>query len=388
VADKSISEILTHLGEERSKYFNAIAPPIIQTSNFLFESPEEFAEKIESEFDNHVYTRGNNPTVNILCQKLAALEKAEEALVLSSGASANAIAITSQLSAGDHIVCVNNAYDWTNKLLANILSRFGVTYTHVNGSDLNDIKAAIQPNTKVLVLESPSSKYFEIQDLKGCAAICKEHGIVSIIDNSHASPIFQNPISHGIDLVTHSATKYLNGHSDVVAGVICGSRNKITEIFAREFMTFGTIISPTEAAMILRGLRTLPLRIKKSDETAHQLATYLETHPKIKKVYHPLIDSAPRKALAEEQMSGNGGLFSILLNTEDISKIKAFCHSFERILLGVSWGGYESLFVPFYQFHGMDTTKADKPINFIRFYIGLEEYEYLKADFDKALAQL
>jgi len=300
VADKSISEILTHLGEERSKYFNAIAPPIIQTSNFLFESPEEFAEKIESEFDNHVYTRGNNPTVNILCQKLAALEKAEEALVLSSGASANAIAITSQLSAGDHIVCVNNAYDWTNKLLANILSRFGVTYTHVNGSDLNDIKAAIQPNTK------------------GCAAICKEHGIVSIIDNSHASPIFQNPISHGIDLVTHSATKYLNGHSDVVAGVICGSRNKITEIFAREFMTFGTIISPTEAAMILRGLRTLPLRIKKSDETAHQLATYLETHPKIKKVYHPLIDSAPRKALAEEQMSGNGGLFSILLNTEDI----------------------------------------------------------------------
>jgi len=340
------------------------------------------------EYDHHVYTRGNNPTVKILREKLAALEKAEDALVLSSGASANSIAITSQVSSGDHIVCVRNAYDWTNKLLTNILSRFGVTHTVVDGSDMKAIESAIQPKTKVLVLESPSSKYFEIQDLEACARLCKTKGIISIIDNSHSSPIFQNPITFGIDIVTHSATKYLNGHSDVVAGVICGSKAIIKSIFEVEFMTYGTIISPLEAGMILRGLRTLDLRIKKSNETALKLAHYLQQHPKIKKVFHPLLPSSPNYALANKQMSGNGGLFSLLLETEDIDKLKAFCSGLHRILIGVSWGGYESLYVPFYAFKGLPDAKADKPVNFFRFYIGLEEYEYLKEDFDNALDQI
>jgi len=388
MSDIPISEILTHLGEERSLYYNAVAPPIIQTSNFTFDSPEEFVHKIMSEYDNHVYTRGNNPTVKILRQKIAALEKAEDALILSSGASANAIAITSQLSQGDHVICVNNAYDWTNKLLSNVLARFGVTHTHVDGSNSEAIEAAIQPNTKVLVLESPSSKVFEIQDLRSCAAICKKHGITSIIDNSHSSPIFQNPITLGIDIVTHSATKYLNGHSDVVAGVICASKKVIKSIFQVEFMTYGTIISPLEASMILRGLRTLDLRIKRSNETAFQLANYLHEHPKVKRVFHPLLPSSPNIELARSQMSGNGGLFSILLETEDVDKLKTFCGNLHRFLLGVSWGGYESLYIPFYAFHGKDDAKASMPINFFRFYVGLEDYDYLKADIDHALSKI
>ena len=388
MSDIPLSEILTHLGEERSQYYNAVAPPIIQTSNFTFDSPEDFVKKIMSEYDNHVYTRGNNPTVKILREKIAALEKAEDALILSSGASANAIAITSQVSQGDHIVCVNNAYDWTNKLLVHILSRFGVTYTQVDGSDLSAIEAAIEPNTRVLVLESPNSKFFEIQDLKACVNLCKEHGIISIIDNSHSSPIFQNPITFGIDIVTHSATKYLNGHSDVVAGVICGSREIIKSIFEVEFMTYGTIISPLEASMILRGLRTLELRVKRSDETATKLANYLNDHPKVRKVYHPLLPSSPNLELAQSQMKGNGGLFSILLDTEEVTKLKAFCANLHRILIGVSWGGHESLYIPFYAFHGQPDAKASMPINFFRFYIGLEDYEYLKEDIDNALAQI
>ena len=162
----------------------------------------------------------------------------------------------------------------------------------------------------------------------------------------------------------------------------------VKSIFEVEFMTYGTIISQLEASMILRGLRTLELRVKRSDETAMKLATYLYDHPKVKHVYHPLLQSSPKLDLAQSQMSGNGGLFSILLNTEDVTKLKAFCANLNRILLGVSWGGYESLYIPFYAFHGHPEAKTSLPINFFRFYIGLEGYEYLKEDFDNALAQI
>lgn len=388
MAKKELSEILNHLGEERSNYFNAVAPPIIQTSNFVFDSAEDFEEKVSSEFDNHVYTRGNNPTVKILREKIAALEHTEDALILSSGASANAIAITSQLSAGDHVLCVKSAYDWTNKLLENILSRFDISFNYVDGKSISEIESAIRPNTRVLYLESPTSKFFEIQDLRKCAELCKKHNIISIIDNSHASPIFQNPIKFGIDLVTHSVTKYLNGHSDVVAGAICGSRKLIESIFHHEFMTFGTIISPLEASMILRGLRTLPLRVKRSNETCFALATYLNDHPKIEKVYHPLLHDAPQIELAKSQMSGNGGLFSILLKTTDKSKLRTFSESLSRFLISVSWGGHESLFLPWYAFHKSPDIVVSKPVNFFRFYIGLEDYEYLKEDLDQALAKI
>ena len=153
-------------------------------------------------------------------------------------------------------------------------------------------------------------------------------------------------------------------------------------------MTYGTIISPLEASMILRGLRTLELRVKRCNDTAMKLAAYLNDHPKVRKVYHPLLPSSPNFELAQKQMSGNGGLFSLLLDTEDLSKLESFCKSLKRILIGVSWGGHESLYIPFYAFHGKPDAKASMPINFFRFYIGLEDYEYLKSDIDNALAQI
>ena len=261
-----LSEILTHLGEERPDYFNAVSPPIIQSSNFAFGSFKEFRKAFTDELASHVYTRGNNPTVEILRKKLAALEGAEDALVVASGAAATAMAVIANVKSSDHIVCVQNPYSWTKHLLMDFLPRFGVARTFVDGCEMANIEAAIQPNTTVLYLESPNTMTFGLQDLRACAALAKKHGIVTMIDNSNCTPLFQRPIGYGIDIVIHTGTKYLNGHSDVVCGVICGSKAMIKKIFESEIMTLGGIISPHDAWLVLRGLRTLELRVQRSFE--------------------------------------------------------------------------------------------------------------------------
>ncbi|RMD98580.1 MAG: aminotransferase class V-fold PLP-dependent enzyme, partial [Bacteroidetes bacterium] len=261
-----LSEILTHLGEDHEKYFGATAPPVIQTSNFVFKSVSEFRSAIQHEFDEHIYTRGNNPTVKMLREKLAALEETEDALVFPSGAAATAMAVLSLMNSGEHIICVEKPYSWTRILVAEILPRFGISYSFVDGTDTEAIRQAVQPNTTFMYLESPNSMTFELQDLAACAAIAKENGITTLIDNTNCTPLFQKPANLGIDLVMHTGTKYLNGHSDVVCGVICGSRKNIEKIFHAGYMTFGNIISPHDAWLIMRGLRTFELRVKRSFE--------------------------------------------------------------------------------------------------------------------------
>ena len=194
-----INDILTHLGEDRANYFNAVAPPVIQSSNFVFNSVEHMRSSFADEFNQHIYTRGNNPTVAILRKKLAALEHTEDALVTGSGAAAVAAAVMANVKAGDHIVCVQKPYSWTYKLISKLLPRFGVDFTFIDGKNNKEIEDATKPNTKVLYLESPNTLTFDIQDLTFCAQIAKQHQIVTIVDNSHASPIFQNPSDFGID---------------------------------------------------------------------------------------------------------------------------------------------------------------------------------------------
>jgi len=336
------SKILNELGEDRAAYHGAITPPTFQTSNFAFPDVTTFRAAIQDELAHHIYTRGNNPTVQILREKLAALENTEDALVLSSGSSAIAAALMNQVNAGDHVVCVNAPYSWTVKLLNKFLSRFQVRVTYVDGRSIEAIEQAIQSNTKVLFLESPNTMTFELQDLQACGELAKQHGLVSIIDNSYCSPYFQNPANFGIDLVVHSGTKYLNGHSDVVCGVICGSKAHIKSIFEQEYMTLGLIISPTEASMILRGLRTLPLRMEQSNATAQELVKRLQAHPKVKQCYFPFGDDFPQRDLAHRQMRSTGGLFSFLLLADDIQQAETFCNRLTRFLLAASWGGHES----------------------------------------------
>lgn len=384
-----ISEILNHLGENREDYFNAVSPPVIQTSNFSFPNLGAFRQAFTNELEHHIYSRGNNPTVAILRKKLAALEQTEDALVFSSGSGAIAATVISQVRAGDHIICVEGPYSWTYTLLTAFLSRFGVSYTFVKGTDMAEIEKAIQPNTKVLYLESPNSLTFQLQDLAACAKLAKARGITTMIDNSFSSPIYQQPAVHGIDLVLHSGTKYLNGHSDVVVGVVCGSKEKIHQIFNTEQMTLGSILSPHDAALVIRGLRTLPLRMERVYKSALQIATFLEKHPKVAQVIYPMLPSFPQYELAQKQMSGAGGLLSVYFKADSLEKMEAFIHRLKRFLIAVSWGGHESLIMPvagFYNIPGRED--ASNPWNLVRFYIGLEEPDWLLEDLVQAMEVL
>lgn len=382
----NLSEILTHLGEERENYFNAMSPPIIQSSNFVFHTLDDFRKAFVNELDSHLYTRGNNPTNNILRQKLAALEATEDALVFGSGAAAIAAAIIGNVKAGDHIVCVDSPYSWTHKLLTLFLDRFGVSHTFVDGRSMSSIEDAIQDNTTLLYLESPNSGTFECQDLRACANLAKAKGIVTVIDNSYASPIYQQPAKMGIDVVVHSGTKYLTGHSDVVVGVLCGSKAMVKKIFDSEYMTIGAILAPNDASLVIRGLRTLPLRMQKCSENAVEIVKRLEAHPAVEKVIYPFAESFPQYELATKQMTGAGGLFSVYFKAKDIQQMEDFFHCLNRFLLAVSWGGYESLVLPYCAFHNVPG-KADStmPWNLVRFYVGLEDVEYLWKDLEEAL---
>ena len=381
-----LSDILNHLGEERAKYYNAVSPPIIQSSNFVFNSFDDLKSAFQNEFENTLYTRGNNPTVQILRKKLAALEGAEDALVFGSGVAAIAAAVMSQVAAGDHIVCINSPYSWTHKLLTKYLPRFGVTHSFVEGKAPEQIEKAIRKNTKVLFLESPNSMLMELQDLKKCAEIAGKHNIVTIIDNSFASPIFQKPLSFGIDIVVHSGTKYLNGHSDVVCGVLCANKKMVKKIFETEFMNIGGIISPNDAALIIRGLRTLELRMEKSNDSALKIINWLESRPEVEKINHPFSKDYPQKELARRQMSGCGGLFSVNFKTESIDNIRKFTDALNRFLFAVSWGGHESLIIPIAAFYNQPgQPDPELPWNLVRFYVGLEDPDWLIEDLESAM---
>ena len=383
-----LSHILTHLGEERELGYDAVVPPIVQSGNFTYPTVAAMRATVQQEFDKPLYTRGFNPTVAMLRKKLAALEHAEDALVFSSGSAAIAAAVMSFTKAGDHIVCVHKPYSWTKKLLAELLSRFGVEHTFVDGTDAENYRRAIRPNTTFFILESPNSLTFELQDLAAVAAIAKEHGIITLCDNSFSSPLFQNPIDHGIDLVAHSATKYLNGHSDVVAGMLAGSHAHIRQVMAREFMTLGPAPSPHDAWLLMRGLRTLELRVNRSADNAAKVARFLEAHPKVKRVHWPGLESHPQHALAKRQMTRVAGLMSIELDAPDEAAVERFCDASKRFLIAVSWGGYESLQWPVCALKGPSGYYTELPFTMIRLYIGIEDADALIADLEQALAHI
>ncbi len=383
-----LSSILTHLREEREHGYDAVVPPIVQSGNFTYPTVAAMRATVQQEMDRPLYTRGFNPTVAILRQKIAALEHAEDALVFSSGSAAIAAAVMSFVKAGDHIVCVHKPYSWTKKLLVELLDRFQVSHTFVDGTDPENFRRALLPNTAFFITESPNSLTFELQDLAAVAAIAKERGIITLCDNSFNSPLFQNPIDLGIDLVAHSATKYLNGHSDVVAGVLAGSRAHMRQVMSREFMTLGAVPSPHDAWLLMRGLRTLDLRVNRSADNAEKVAHFLEGHPRVKHVHWPGSEQHPQRALAERQMKRVAGLMSIELDAPDEAAVERFCDSLKRFLIAVSWGGYESLQWPVCALKGPSGYYTELPFTMVRLYIGIEDADLLIADLDQALARI
>lgn len=377
-----ISEILTQLGEkDKSGQFGAVSPPIYQTSNFTFDSVEDFSKAVNDEQHIPIYTRGNNPTVRLLEQKLAALQGTEDALMFSSGSAACSAAITNLIKAGDHVVCVDNAYAWTYKLLTITLSRFGVETTFVDGSEIDDFEAACQDNTTLIVLESPSSLHFQLQNIAAIIPWAKAKGYNVVVDNSYGTPMNQLPATLGADFICHSTTKFVGGHSDVVSGVACGSKELISRLFIDEYMTFGASLSPMEGWLLIRSLRTLPMRIERSGNSANEVSAFLHDHIAVKRIMDPFHPSHPQHELALTQFDRRIPMFSFEFLSEDHALIREAVNRLNVFQIGVSWGGHESLVMPLVAFDD-----PRKPQGICRLYIGLEDASSLIEDLDNALS--
>src|SRR3954469_22999205 len=275
-----LSYILNELAEDREKYFNAIAPPIMQTSNFAFSKVEDMRRAFEDEMGGYLYSRGLNPTVDILRKKLAALDGAEDCLVFNSGAAAIFAGVLANVKAGDHIVSVNKPYTWVERMFDIVLPRFGVTTTYIDGRRIENFEKAILPNTRLIYLESPNSWDFALQDLQAIADLARSEGIITLCDNSYCTPLYQQPVKFGIDLAMQTATKYIGGHSDTLGGILCGSGAMIKKIFDSEYLNIGSGIQPFNAWLLIRGLRTLPARIDRITRTTQEVIAFLKQHPK------------------------------------------------------------------------------------------------------------
>lgn len=377
--DMFMETMLAHYGEDKSMYHGSVIPPIFQTSLFTFENMEAISNAFNTK-GSYLYTRGLNPTVEVAEKKIAKLECGERAKLFSSGMGAISASILNFVKTGDHIVALKTVYGPTinffSKYLAN---KFNIKTTYVEATTDNVIDA-IKDNTTLIYLESPTSLVFEVLDLKKIAAVAKKRGIGTVIDNTWATPLYQNPLTMGIDVVVHSASKYLSGHSDVVAGVAVASEETIQSIFEVEHALLGAKIAPIEAWLILRGLRTLPVRMKHHSESALKIALYLEKHPKIKKVNHPGLKSHPNYELAKQQLSGYSGLFSFVIDS-DLQGTRRFVDNLQFFNIGVSWGGFESLALNL----AYDGKNKNVETGLVRVSIGLENTNDLLADIEQAL---
>ena len=380
-----ISYIINELGEDRHLYFNAVAPPIIQTSNFRVNTVDELRDLFADEYSGYLYSRGLNPTVDILRKKLAALDAAEDCLVFNSGASAIFASVLANVKAGDHIVSVDKPYTWAQRMFDVILPRFGVTTTYIDGTRIENFERAILPNTALIYLESPNSWDYKLQDLKAVAELARSENIVTVIDNSYCSPIYQRPIEYGIDIVMQTATKYIGGHSDTVGGVLCGTKAMMKKIFDSELLNAGVGIQPFNAWLLIRGLRTMPARLERITATTRKVADYLKGHSRVESILFPFDETFPQYELARRQMQGACGLISFYVRAGGRDEIVRFCESLRHIMMAVSWGGHESLILP--KCASLSAAEFDpnvKEHRMLRLYTGLEEPEYLIRDLEQA----
>ena len=326
------------VAHDETHAFEAVVPPLVQTSLFTFSSYDEMVSTYRGEKVRPVYTRGLNPTVRMFEEMLAKLEGAEDALGFASGMSAISSTVLSFVSPGDRVVAVRHVYPDAFRLFGTFMKRMNVEVVYVDGRDEAAVEKAM-PGAKLFYMESPTSWVMEAHDVGALAAIGKRHGAVTVIDNSWASPVFQQPISLGVDLVVHSASKYLGGHSDVVSGVVAGSKAMIDRIRAETYPYLGGKMSPFDAWLLIRGLRTLPLRMRAHQASALDIASRLQALDVVEKVCHPgLANRLP------PGLNGTSGLFSFIFK-EGVN-VRAFADRLKLFKLGVSWGGHESLIVP------------------------------------------
>ncbi len=386
---KKPETILAH--DEERGYAGAVVPPIFQNSLFTFENWDAIDEAFDDRLNSFIYSRGKNPTVRMVEEKLAALAGGEKAQLFPSGMAAISAAMLHCLRAGDHVVTIKNMYGPANNFLVSYLQpKFDISITFVEGKEVSEFENAIQDNTRLIYLESPSSAVFSLQDLEKVAALAKSKGIMTVCDNTWATPIFQKPLALGVDLEMHSCSKYIGGHSDVVSGVLIGKTEVIDSIAVREYEWLGAKMAPFEAWLLLRSLRSLPVRMEHHQKSGLHIARFLSQHPAIAKVRYPGLPDFDQKELAEQQMTGYSALMGFQLKTNDLDKIKAFVNALRLFKIGVSWGGHESLiYTPAIsylkelspeQFDALGISLGDMRIS-----VGLEHVEDLEADLAQAL---
>ncbi|HCD99909.1 MAG TPA: cystathionine beta-lyase [Armatimonadetes bacterium] len=377
--------LLQHYGESAPPE-GAPAFPLFQNSNFLYPSHEEFVEAISntSGHSPYIYSRIGNPTVDLLERKIAKLEGAEACRATAAGIAAITAVLMDAAEPGAHFIAEEFAYGSVRQLCTEVLSKMGVTLTVVDGRRAENVLDAVRPETKLIYLESPSSMVFHLQDIRRIAAYAREKGIRTAIDNTYSTPLFQRPIEMGVDLVVHSCSKYLGGHSDLIGGAICGSREDIDRISRGQIHLWGNIMAPFPAWLVLRGMRTLGVRLRQHQEASLRLASWLEQHPAVESVNHPALPTNPQRELFLSQMSGAGGLFSFVPQVQDEARLVGFVNSLRLFRKGISWGGFESLAL----LARVAPSWAPGGFWLVRVFVGLEDEEDLQRDLEQALEQI
>ena len=385
---RSSPEMITsHYGEEYERYYNAIVPPIFMNSLHVFPQIDDYFDAQVHDKHTYVYGRVQNPTVRILEDKVAALEHGCAAFAFGSGMAAATTAVLSVVKTGDHIVCIRNAYGPLKNFVENYCpAHLGATLTYVQGNEVSDFEEAITDQTSLVILESPSSVVFTLQDIEAVCRIAHAHGAKVYIDNTFCTPIFSNPLDLGVDIVMHTTSKYLGGHSDVVGGMLAVRDEELADTIVSNRELLGGILGPMEAWLVLRGLRTLSVRVNAHQAVAMEVAQFLENHPKVAKVYYTGLPSHPQYDLACKQQRGHTGLitFEITGSAEDAKKV---VNSLKIFKIGVSWGGFESLVcMPNLRQTDEMAQWLGGPQKLIRIHCGLEGVDALIADLEQALA--
>ncbi len=379
-----------HLGESRQKPDKSLTQPITQTATFVFDTLDEFESFKAGERENYEYGRYGNPTVRAAEKKLAALDKAEEALLFPSGMNAITSMILAMLRSGQHLILMHDCYRMTVKF-THYIEKFGIESTVVEPGDVEGLDAAVQKNTRLLFIESPTNPHLHVVDLEKLVAFGKSHRIKVAIDSTFATPVNQCPMDFGIDLVIHSATKYLGGHNDLMAGSISGNGGIIAALKEYRNMA-GATIDPQSAYLLIRGMKTLTLRVRHQNASALALARFLEGHEKIEKVYYPGLASHPDFIIAQSQMQGYGGLVSFDIKG-DLEQTRKFVHHLEIPYLAPSLGGVESLVshpatVSYYDLSREERLKIGIKDQLVRYAVGCEDASELISDINQALNAL
>ena len=382
---------LIHGGGYKDK-LGSVNVPIYQSSTFEFESAEEGARCFLGESSGYIYTRLGNPTINALEKTVADLENGFGGIGTSSGMGAVNIVYMALLSKGDHIISSDAVYGPSRGVIEEHYSRFGVESTYVNTSDVNNIKMAIKPNSKVLYIETPANPTLDITDIKACAEIAREHSLILVVDNTFSSPYLQRPLELGADVVLHSMTKFINGHADIVGGMVVAKTEALYKKLRSMMIALGCNLDPHQSYLVIRGLKTLSIRMERAQQNAQKIAEFLESHPKIEWVKYPGLRSHPQYELGRTQMSGPGALMSFGLKG-GFEAGKKMMNSVKLSILAVSLGGVESLIEhPASMTHSKvsaeDKLKAGITDGLVRYSVGIEDAEDLINDLRQALEKV